>query len=328
MIAAIDDAADTGQDAGGTETPLEKPKADKKPDPIGNMAHQLALAEAMKPLEGAVLALYSEDADKVAARRKLNDAYKEAAKPGGALQEKFKAAAEKFDRTVLDMDRDPQFGEWITKRISSGAIHEQLATRKALASDYEPKLEPNDKARTEAKAKYQRLADAFADWSAPLPKIEALIGKYAGKIDQLNADINNNNNADSALTAFWFEVAPIHLQLTETLKPGVKSVVQRVKDALGEYPDIAEQIRAEHGPDARYLRLVPAADLQKTRIDVLESWRIAAVALAEAEAKFKLDPDDAATLKKAEDEKRQRYDKLKGDGWIAEARKQLETPTP
>ena len=54
---------------------------------------------------------------------------------------------------------------------------------------------------------------AFADWSAPGAKMSALVADYAGKIEKLNADINNDINADLAIFSFWFEIAPKHLQL-------------------------------------------------------------------------------------------------------------------
>jgi hypothetical protein len=131
------------------------------------------------------------------------------------------------------------------------------------------------------------------------------------KIDKLNADINNDLNADAAILTFWFEYAPKHLQLRRDAlnNDDLQAQIDRLKAAVGS--DLAKQL--DPGGQRQ------EDDLETHRDDVLESWKNAADQQADAEAAYKLRPDDAATLK-------QRWDKLKDDGWLKDVKSALEKP--
>lgn len=291
----------------------------KPVDPMEALAKSLALAEAMKPLEKPTADIYSQVPDKIAARAAIEKAYTDATAAGGALKIKFDEARKAFDRTASDMDRDGWLDSWIAGPLGpKGVVRQLLAERKRLDEKLAPAAGELEKARDEAQAKTQRWAAWFADWSTPVEKMTALIGQYADKIEKLNGDINNDNARDSALLSFWFEVAPKHLQLAPSLGDPVKAVVAKVAAALDDYPDLKGQltIGPDRGDDDGSLYLIPAYKLAAKRTAVLAKWSEAATEQAKAEAAFKLAPDDAGTLKQA-------FEKLKGDAWIAEAKKKL-----
>ena len=314
-----------------TEQPKQQqPTAPTSADLLKKMAEDLAVAEARKPLEVPFSDVYSSSADKLDARQKLKQAYADAIAPNGPLIAKFNAAKKSFNRAVLDMATAPAGAKsaldaWLDFAFGDpGHIKHLLGRRKELAAKVTMPSGKREQARADAQAETKRWAARYADWSMPVEKITAQIGQYADKIDKLNADINNDVNRMSAMTAFWFEVAPKHLQLAPDLDANVKAAVDKVAARLAEYGDLKHllTIGSERFAADGSLYLAPDADkAAANRETVLGKWNDKAVAQAQAEAAFKLDPDDLASAK-------QHYDKLKDDGWIAEAKKFAEPASP
>jgi hypothetical protein len=287
-------------------------------DPTADIQKNIALAEAMKPLEGPTADLYSPD--KQPARDALQKAYAKTTAQDGDLRTKLDAAHKKFDRAASDMA--PRLDEWI-KLLSSGPLADTLRRREDTKTQLDARSGDREKARANAQADAKNWADRHADWSAPADKMTALIGTYVDKIDKLNADINNDVNRDAAILSFWFEVAPAHLQIDDkydTLSGDAKSAVDKVKGALGDYKDLAAALVPGKDRKDGSLWLIAPADLDSKRKWVLDQWIKAAGAQADAEAKYKQNPDDAASLK-------QQWDKLKDDTWIKDAKAAL-TPAP
>jgi hypothetical protein len=313
---------------GGIPTPEPGPKPGQPPAPgprnaIEQIAYDLALAEAMKPLQGPITDVYSMAADAVAARQKLRDSYDTAVAPDGPLMVKWLAAKASFDRTAVDMDSDKRLDDWLAWALGDkGALKALLHERATLAAELATPMGPNEKRRAEAQEATKGWAAHYANWSAPVDKITAQIGQYAAKISPLNADINNEVNRNAALTSFWFEVAPKHLQLAPKLGADVAVAVDKVVAAVKGYDDLQAQLTvgAQRHDGSLYL-IANGQDAEDQRKAVLDEWRAAATRQADAEATFKLAPDDAATRK-------QRWDKLKGDVWIAEAKKLPEPQMP
>jgi hypothetical protein len=319
-----DAPADSSPNTGAPVSPPPVPPAPPPPpvDPIADLAQNLALADALKPLEGPFNDVYGTTADKVAARQKLADAYKAAVAPGGSLKTKFDAAIKAFNRDVLDMDNDGLLQKWLDWGFAADSpISKILVDRKTFAKSVAEHLGKNEKERTEAQAVTKAWAARYADWSAPVDKITVQIGQYADKIDTLNTAIHNGLNGYAAMTSFWFEVASKHLQLAPDLDAGVQAVVDKVADKLKTYLDLKEMLTIGPKRTDGSLFLVSTADsAAKWRRDVLDSWKARAIDQANVEAAFKIHPDDAASDK-------QSYDKFKDDGWIAEAKK-IPEPTP
>ncbi len=180
-----------------------------------------------------------------------------------------------------------------------------------------------ERARADAQATTKTWAARYADWSAPIDKITAQIGQYADKIDKLNADINNDINRFTAITSFWFEIAPKHLQLLPDLDTTVQKTVDKVAAKLAGYPDLKDLLTIgakRNDSDGSLYVVATAADAAAKRADVLGEWQTAAAAQADAEATFKLAPDDIASSK-------QRFDTLKDGGWVTEAKQKSEPLT-
>lgn len=286
-------------------------------DPIAELALNLALAEALKPLEGPINDVYSADADKAAARKKLNNAYTAAMAVGGPLRTKLDAAEKSFNRAVTDMDKDGRLDKWIAFAFAdANSVKALLTERASLAAVVTAPMGKNEKARADAQAATKQWAARYADWSAPVDKITAQIGQYAEKIDKLNADINNDVSPMTALTTFWLEVAPRHLQLEAKLDDPMKTAVGKVAGKLGGFDDrknLLDLGADRFDADGSLYAVATGDDAEAKRKTVLGKWKAAAVAQAHVEADFKLHPDDIASA-------RQRYDKLKDDGWIAAAK--------
>lgn len=302
-----------GGAAAAVTDPAEKVDGDSRGDPIRDIAEALARAEAMKPVEAATADIHALDKEKT--RKALEEAYAAAVAPGGILRLKFDQAHVSFDRAAKDMlDR---LAEWVQLLSGNGAIRTILRERERIDTALEKLSAPNERARAEARAKAKRWAERHADWSSPVDKMLAAISQYADKIDKLNADINNDVNRDAQMLSFWFEVAPRHLQLSDQpLSTDAQRAVDKVKSALeAEFGAFAKKLER----NAWNLYLLPATDLKAKRVAVLERWTAAAKAQAKKDAAFKLDPDDAASLK-------QRWDKVKDDAWIKDARTALEKP--
>lgn len=292
-------------------------------NPMRDLARKLALAEANKPLEPAVKAIFSDNPEAAKKRSDLEDAFKKAVGEDGELKIAFGAAEKAFNRTVRDQDNDGSLKKWIDDQFKDKGELKKLLTQRKDVGDALAKLTgspgDNEKARAEARTATEQWAKSFADWSDPVSKIKALIGKYAGEIDKLNADINNDVNSASAMTAFWFVIAPQHLQLAPDLENDVKTAVGTVTAKLNAWPDIKDGFKLGKDRDFCCLTMISADALADQRNGVLNEWTKAAEALADAEADFSVDPDDAARAKKL-------WDDLKEDKWIAVARKQLEHP--
>ena len=146
---------------------------------------------------------------------------------------------------------------------------------------------------------------------------------YAGKIEKLNADINNGINADQAIFSFWFEIAPMHLQLrNEPLDDeAIEKQIDDLKTALGRISDLAAQFELGSARGGRQpLPSIPADALEQVAGTCWQAGEGAAERQATAEADYKLRPDDAGALK-------QRWDKLKDDGWVKQAKSALEKPS-
>jgi hypothetical protein len=203
-----DDGAGDG-DAGDAGTNAAAAADDPEPaDQLAEIAESVALAEVMKPVATATEDLYSTAPDKVKARRAIVDDYAKAlSTPPGDLLAKYEVADRRFVRTAQDM-ADTLEG-WIERLLTdaggTSAVARALRERAQVRSRLASLTGGREGARLLAQAETKWWADRFADWSAPGAKMSALVADYAGKIEKLNADINNDINADLAIFSFWFE---------------------------------------------------------------------------------------------------------------------------
>ncbi|MDB5678519.1 hypothetical protein [Sphingomonas bacterium] len=294
--------------------PPAAPDADWTSDPQRVIATQLALAEAMKPIEAAASDLYAPD--RAAARQAVADKYAKAVAADGDVRKKIDVASDKFNRTAADMVA--RLDDWV-KKFTSGPLYDLLEQRKKTRAALATKLGGNESARDAAVDSAKSWAARFADWSAPGDAIGKIVGGYVDQIDKLNADINNDVAADTATLSFWFDVAPKHLQVSDkALSTDAAAARDKVKKALGDagYTDLANALDPAKARATGAVYMIPAGDLPGKRKSVLASWKDSAKTLATAQAAFKLDPDDAATLKA-------RWDKLKDDAWLKDAKAAL-----
>jgi hypothetical protein len=332
------------------------------------MKKQRALADANKPIEAATETIWSTDPDKIKARKAVEDSYRSAARRGtveetaGELWIRYRKADDKFESAAADMLRsrplewkvgrdkevedsnlrESHLWRWIDAFLAPSTTRSQgaerlqvrkiLLERKQVAARLMRTMGEREKARQEAADKTRNWEKAFGRWSAPDKEIAALIASYFDRIDQLNADINTGNNRDQAIFSFWFEVAPIHLQLrdkrvTPKNTPGVGLIIEALKQFRTD-PDTESDLENNYksGKDrddgSLYLLDPDPKDppdprpLAAKRQEVLVEWRAAAVTQSEAEAAYATRPDAAADLKP-------RHDKLKDDGWVKGAREAL-----
>lgn len=297
-----------------TPTPTPPVSTGWTVDPRHVIATQLALADAMKPIEAAAADLYAPE--RQAAQAAIVQKYARAIAPDGELRKKVDAASVKFDRAAADMlDR---LDDWVGN-IGTGPLADLLALRKGVRTALDATRGSNEKARTIAVDAAKAWAARFADWSAPGDAIDKIVSGYVGSIDTLNANINNDVAADAAILSFWAEVAPKHLQVSDVaLSADATAAAAKVSTALtgAGYADLAAMLQPGTARDAGGVYVIPAANLPAKRADVLTAWKDAAGAVATATADFKLDPDDAATLD-------QRWSKLSGDAWIKDAKMAL-----
>src|SRR5215207_3894973 len=114
--------------------------------------------------------------------------------------------------------------------------------------------------------KPKRSGGPIASPTGPPPgaRMSGLVADYAGKIEKLNADINNDINADLAIFSFWFEIAPKHLQLrNEPLDDEViEKQIDDLKTALGPDSDLAAQFELGSARADGSLYLIPADALR------------------------------------------------------------------
>ncbi|QAY79312.1 hypothetical protein [Sphingosinicella sp. BN140058] len=290
--------------------PPQLPAADDpRDDKVEDLARAAAIAEARKAIESATIEIHSTAWDKEKARRAAADDYKLAVAPDGIVWAKFKAADADFERTAGDMA--DKVDDWIAANLSDpkARLRQLLEERRQLGDRLRSRYGERERARAEAQSAAKRWSDAFAAWSKPGARASALIGEYADKIRKLNAEINNDENRDLAIFTFWFEVAPKHLQLrVKPLPAEIAQNVEALREALKPDNDLRRRLKLGKDRDDGSLFLDPALDYAEHRKTLLTRWAEAADKLGEAEAAYKLRPDDAAALK-------QRADKLKDDGW-------------
>lgn len=334
---------------------------------IVEMKVQRALAEANKPIEVATETIWSTDQEKIKARKAVEDAYRAAARRGtpqetaGELWLRYRKADEKFQSAASDMLRsrvehwkidknkeeeaslrESHLWKWIDTFLAPSAdpkapppagpeklqVRKILLERKQVEARLAATLGKRERARQEAAQETKNWEKAFARWSAPDKEIAAMIASYFDRIDQLNADINTGNNRAQAIFSFWFEVAPVHLQLRDKKVDAMDAPgVQMIRDALKDFPNLANSYEsgAVRKDGSLYL-LDPGpkdppdpSPLAAKRRDVLEEWQGAAERQAAAEAAYATRPDAAADLKP-------RHDKLKDDGWVKGTREALADP--
>lgn len=308
---AADQAKAAPDAAGGNGKPAKAdPPASPLENPRDKITRDLALAAALRPLEGPTTDLFDDSADKTKARDALVADYAKAVADDGPIGAKFRNADADFVRAVNEMA--DQLPDWVERNLAKGGqLRPLLEERSALADRLRQVMGKNEGARVAATAAAKSWADAYAAWSTPTTKIAALLNSYADRINILSGTINTKDQADRSIFAFWFDVAPKHLQLrTQALPAGVLAAIKLLKDEL--QPDLAASLDLGKDRDDGSLYLVEYQGIEAQREAVLARWRQAAEALANAEADFKLKPDDAATL-------RQRADKIGGDAWLKEA---------
>jgi hypothetical protein len=338
---------------------------DLPPEPkLVTMKEQRALADANKPIEPATEAIWSTDPDKIKARKAVEEAYRTAARRGtkeeaaGELWIRYQKANDKFESAAADMlrsrpldwkvDKDKEAEDanlreshlwrWIDTFLDPKAapppgpqklqVRKILRERMQVESRLMETLGEREKTRQKAAETTKNWEKAFGRWSAPDKEIAALIASYFDRIDQLNADINTGNNRDQAIFSFWFEVAPVHLQLRdEEVTPENTPGVKLIRDALKEFPNLANNFKSGKDRDDGSLYLLDPGPkdppdpsrLAAKRRAVLESWQGEAKKQAKAEADYVTRPDAAADLKP-------RHDKLKDDGWVKGTREALADP--
>ena len=290
-----------------------KPKGGGGNDPTNDILNSLALAEAMKPLEGPSADLYSPD--KLKARTDLETAYERAISENGELRFKLEKAHDRFDRAAADM-LGPRLDAWLKLFDKGGAFETILNKRAATRTKLDATMGANEKLRADTQADAKRWSEAFANWSSPVDKMTAIVGEYADKIDKLNADINNDVGRNLAMLSFWLEVAPKHLQLDgKPLSADAQASLDKVAAKLKAFELDKKLMNGKARDDGS---LYVTKNLGGARRYVLRKWVPAAKSQAKAEATFKGEPDDAATLK-------QRWDELKDQGWLKEAKSKLES---
>lgn len=301
---------------GGTDQKTQAKKTDDgsaAPDPMSKIARNIALAEAMKPLEGPTADLYSPDKQK--ARDDIRAAYKKATADSGDLRVKLDKAHERFDRAAGDML--PRLANWLKLFDKDQPIGRLLGERRKARTDLDKTMGDRERARADAQNDAKKWADAHANWSSPAEKMTAMVGEYADKIDKLSGEINTAKYPEWAMLSFWLEVAPKHVQLTDLkFSANANQAIGDVRNALAAY---GLDAKLKNGKDRKdgSLYVLKEDELQAAREGVLSSWIAAAEKQADAEAAFKQNPDDAATVKA-------RWDKLKDDAWLQQAKAKLE----
>ena len=323
-------SAEAGADGGAGATPATMLAADAPaddPEPaaqLAQIAESVALAEVMKPVATATEDLYATAPDKVKARRAIVDDYAKAlSTPPGDLLAKYEVAHRRFVRTAQDMAETLE--GWIERLLKdaggTSAVARALGERAQLRSRLAALTGGREGARLLAQAETKWWADRFADWSAP---VDEDVGAGRGlrrqdrKAQRRHQQRHQRRSGD---LSFWFEIAPKHLQLrNEPLDDEViEKQIDDLKTALGPDSDLAAQFELGSARQDGSLYLIPADALEQRRRDVLAGWKGAAERQATAEADYKLRPDDAGALK-------QRWDKLKDDGWLKQAKSALEKP--
>jgi hypothetical protein len=291
--------------AGGNGKPQPD---DPLPHPdLVEIAQSAALAEALKGVSGALEDVLSSAPDKRDARNKLVADYARAAgeRPLGDLRRKYEDANTRFLNAATDMLRKAA-GEksrlelWIENYLTTddNSLRGLLIGYRQLRDRLAARAGPRERARDDAAARAKAWQSAVAAWAAPHNQMGALIDSYGPKIDKLNAQINNNVDADLAIYSFWFEVAPSHLQLrAETVTGANAPGVDLLSAALAGFDEELNGLKSGSERGDGSLFLILPEGLSGKREKVASKWREAAIAQAQAEAAYKLRPDSAAALK-------------------------------
>ena len=299
---------DTAQVAQNPQQPTNPPPVagdEAKPDEI---LFGLELAEItsteLKPVNAAYVDLISTDPDKTKAREKAKADYAEAMKPGGELKKLFDIADNKFVELAKDIEKSPRgdalLDTWCKSQLVSGKqIYDQFARQCALAARFDKQARDYRFATVlDKKATAERIGKNYAEWLVPVNAIKGRIASYLADIDKLNAALDAGEKPDWPIYAFWFVVAPKHLQLrAKTIDQGNAPGFDLISSALaGDIACRKKQLLA--GPDRSdgSIYAVAPDDYLAQRQANLKCWRKAVESHAHAVADYKFRPDDPAKL--------------------------------
>ena len=286
----------------GADAALALPD-DSEPDArFKEIALGAAVAEALKPIAPATEEIWSPDPARKQVRDALQKAYATATEAEGPLRVKYDAAMASFVRAATDLLSSSGGGKsrletWIAAYLDKGKpIHALFTARAVLVTRLKPRSGIRERKLGVKRTATARYAEAHKGWSDPVAAIDAAIGGSAGEIDQLNADINLDRNADHAIYRLWFDHAPRLLQLSPTKVEGTVPGLDKITAALGDFPERIDALKSGADRNDGSLYLADAAKLPQVREAVLDAWKAAAKEQAEAEAAFTLRPDDTAAL--------------------------------
>lgn len=306
------------------------PDDDPKPnDDLIAFKRGAARAKANEPLEPAASALLSNEPDIEKARLALEQAYRDAAavNPVGSLRQRyhdtdrlFHDAAEELIKT--SGGRRSVLDEWISRNLvgPKAPLRALLGRRRQVEGRLRARWGKREAILHDAKAATEIWAKAWERWTKPVENIKALIDGYAPRIDRLLDQANTEQTLDKAIFEFWFDVAPLHLQLRrDKVNSGNAPGVDRLRDALADFPDVAALLEAGGDRNDGSLFLIDPNGFGQKRADILGHWQARAEAEADAALDYALRPDSAADLKP-------RHDKLRDNKWFEPARQELTPP--
>lgn len=302
---AEDDTAQVAQNAQQPANP--PPVTGDEAAPDGTL-FCLELAEItsteLKPVNAAYVDLISTDPDKTKVREKAKAEYSEAMKPGGELRKLFDIAENKFVELAKDIEKSPHgdalLDTWCKGQLADGKqIYNLVARQCALAARFEQQASGYRFVKVhDTKAAAERIGKNYAEWLAPATAIKGRIASYLADIDKINAALDAGEKPDWPIYAFWFGVAPKHLQLrAKTVDqgntPGFDLIIGALADNIAQR---AKQLLA--GPDRKDASIYAVApdDYLARRRCSLKRWRKAVEAYARAVAENKFRPDDPAKL--------------------------------
>lgn len=309
--AAVDAAAiDAGGAAGGgahdgaAAVPGEPGDDPRLPDSIEQIALDTAISDARRPLADPTKELWSTDPDKAQARAAIEKTYKAAmaSSPEGALAQLYRRAQEEFIEaakhlTRSESDGSTPLGTWLAAHLRSGtplwSFLKQLPNLQNRVFSRKGWRERDRDALRETTA---RWVEAHRLWSDPVGSMTAMLTGLSDKIETAHGQFGDKDNGDLAVYRFWFEYAPIVLQLspalpTDTTVPGYDAV----KGKFNGFAHLLERLKSGEERKDGSLYLI-AGDLTTHRQWILGEWRKSADKLAASEAHFNLRPDDLATL--------------------------------
>lgn len=227
------------------------------------------------------------------------------AKLAETLTKRYADADRRFMDTAADLLRNdpdqnkPRLQVWVDTWLTAtdSKLRKQLQDRSDLAKRLDPLRGKRQNARDETTAAAARWKKAFADWSRLQDAVDALLSSYEQPLVGLNETIGSHPKPDREIFEFWFEVAPLHLQLrkdpvTSENAPGIDIILAGLAD-FTQYQD-ALKSGAERQDGSVYL--VDPDNLQAERVKVRDGWKQAVEPAAAAQADYALRPDDAAAL--------------------------------